>query len=298
MRATGPGIDGFLLTDLRNGETLHVLPAERQVVLPSATSFNPWRVSARFERIGTDTIAGHDCIDWRMTYSVAPPSGAPIEMSDTICFTADGLMLRHLVAGFTPVVAISVTYAPQDPAGFSVPADYRRVRDGDDPPRVVPRADVLVVYDQGSGQPRTRMAFSSAAEAFRFDEDGSDMYVLELIADPGWLTVVPQHRAAALVEATSPWSPGVRFTRIGSDTIAGIACTDWAMTAPTSPGSAGTTSPRALCLSDDGVLLREVSDGLVILLAVSVEWMAQDEARFRLPPDYRRITAEELTALP
>jgi hypothetical protein len=44
----------------------------------------------------------------------------------SVCITADGVLLRASTAGQAQVSAISVQYAPQDPAVFQIPPDYLR----------------------------------------------------------------------------------------------------------------------------------------------------------------------------
>jgi hypothetical protein len=71
-----------------------------------------------FVRRGDALVAGEHCTEWLM------------QDRDThqtlVCVTADGVLLRAGIDGQVRVSAVSVHYAPQDPAAFRVPADYAR----------------------------------------------------------------------------------------------------------------------------------------------------------------------------
>jgi hypothetical protein len=71
-----------------------------------------------FVRGGTATVAGQTCTEWRTLDLEALPS--------VVCITGDGVLLRAGTADQVRVSAVSVLYAPQDPAAFRVPADYAR----------------------------------------------------------------------------------------------------------------------------------------------------------------------------
>jgi len=60
-------------------------------------------------------IAGLRCIDWSWTDEV---------QTNTVCATADGVVLRHVVDGQTVRLARSVSYTRQSPELFQVPPDY------------------------------------------------------------------------------------------------------------------------------------------------------------------------------
>jgi hypothetical protein len=69
-----------------------------------------------YVRRGEDTVAGLPCTDWETHDRDGRQA--------LLCITADGVTLRAGVDGRTLVTAVSVQYAPQDPAEFRVPADY------------------------------------------------------------------------------------------------------------------------------------------------------------------------------
>jgi hypothetical protein len=71
-----------------------------------------------FARGGTATVAGQTCTEWRTLDLEAHPA--------VVCITSDGVLLRAGTADQVRVSAVSVLYAPQDPAAFRIPADYAR----------------------------------------------------------------------------------------------------------------------------------------------------------------------------
>jgi hypothetical protein len=80
----------------------------------------------RFQRAGTDTIAGMPCTVWRRITPPPRPDGSFIEPG-AFCFTADGVMLREEYEGVPARQAVSVTYAPQNANRFVPPPGYRRM---------------------------------------------------------------------------------------------------------------------------------------------------------------------------
>jgi hypothetical protein len=63
-------------------------------------------------------VAGVGCTDWETK------SGGP----DTLlCLTDDGVLLRVQAGGHTLIEATAVTYAPEDGAIFTIPAEYARI---------------------------------------------------------------------------------------------------------------------------------------------------------------------------
>ena len=80
---------------------------------------------------------------------------------------------------------------------------------------------------------------------------------------------------------------GLALSRAGEDRVAGEPCTVW------QAGPAGRRT--ALCVTEDGVLLRSVTPlswgGENRMEAVSVRYGPQDPARFRVPAGYRARAA-------
>ena len=67
-------------------------------------------------RRSEDMVAGMGCTNWE----TADRDGR----RTLACITADGVLLRVSVGGETLATAVSVRYAPQDPALFRVPSGY------------------------------------------------------------------------------------------------------------------------------------------------------------------------------
>ncbi len=74
--------------------------------------------SASYVRHGEATVAGLGCTEWQTVDRDAHPT--------LVCITSDGVLLRAATPEQMLVSAVSVTYGPQDPAAFRVPADYAR----------------------------------------------------------------------------------------------------------------------------------------------------------------------------
>lgn len=71
-----------------------------------------------FERLGTDTIAGVGCTEWR----TADKSDRPV----TVCMTSDGVLLRMRAGANVLVQAMSVAYGLIDPSVFAIPSGFQR----------------------------------------------------------------------------------------------------------------------------------------------------------------------------
>ena len=70
---------------------------------------------AALKRGDDAVIAGLPCVDWSWTDDV---------QTNTVCATADGVLLRHVVDGRTVRQARSVSYSRQSAELFQVPPDY------------------------------------------------------------------------------------------------------------------------------------------------------------------------------
>jgi hypothetical protein len=75
-----------------------------------------------FVRRGEATVAGRVCVEWQTL-----DHGAHLAL---VCITDDGVLLRAGTAEQVRVSAVSVQYAPQDPATFRIPADYAHATPG------------------------------------------------------------------------------------------------------------------------------------------------------------------------
>ena len=128
VRIETQGVPGWTLLDRKRGRAVMVMDDRRAVVpLPPAMAALVLREvpsDVPFSRQGTDAVAGHDCVDWR----VALPHGDSV-----ICLTADGVMLRWAPAvqnsvapgtSMSKVEATAISYRAQDPARFRIPPGY------------------------------------------------------------------------------------------------------------------------------------------------------------------------------
>jgi len=69
-----------------------------------------------YVRQGEAAVAGRACTEWQTRDAAAH--------AVVVCITEDGVLLRAGPPGQVRVSAVSLQYAPQDPAAFRVPADY------------------------------------------------------------------------------------------------------------------------------------------------------------------------------
>ena len=136
LRVDMPGGIGWSLVDQRTQKMSMVMEQQRLVMeLPTggAGGINlPTQPpdTARFTRAGTATVAGLGCTVWRYEDSATKGKGEA-------CLTADGVMLRSTGThqGKTGTLeATEVTYGPQDPARFQVPAGYQAMPVPGQPP--------------------------------------------------------------------------------------------------------------------------------------------------------------------
>jgi hypothetical protein len=105
-----PGL--FVVIDYRAGRMDTVRLSDRLVLEMPA----PPAAQGAYVRRGEDQVAGLACTNWEATATDGQPTIA--------CITADGVLLRATAAGQTLLSAETVTYAPQEPALFAVPAGF------------------------------------------------------------------------------------------------------------------------------------------------------------------------------
>ena len=110
----------FILIDYRAGQMHTVRLSDRLVLEMTA----PPSADGSYVRQGEDRVAGLACTDWEATASDGRNTVA--------CITADGVTLRASSGGQTLLTAVSVDYAPQDPAVFVTPSGFT-VRNVDTP---------------------------------------------------------------------------------------------------------------------------------------------------------------------
>ena len=165
-------------------------------------------------------------------------------------------------------------------------------------PKVLPDRDVTVTY-RGEAQVE-RVSYSASERVFRRTHDGEPGYVLMNTRDGTMRLVSEKHRATVLMQGELaagpfPWSPAMRFHRIGQDTVAGLPCTDWQMSVEAQGGVPGSEQGR-VCLTADGVLLR-FSFGEGGDVASEVVYGPQDPAGFRVTAGYHTLSQREAMLL-
>ena len=152
-------------------------------------------------------------------------------------------------------------------------------------PRLFPSRDVAVTYRATSGGPMQEIAiaWAAAARLMRIELPGMGYTIADFAGQKGFMVMqipqpmvmdIPMAQAAAHMRALET----ARFTRLGADRVAGIACTNWRHESSQGSGTG--------CFTDDGVLLRSqgAAQGMQGgLEALNVTYGAQDVARFQRP---------------
>lgn len=152
-------------------------------------------------------------------------------------------------------------------------------------PRLFPSRDVAVTYRVTSGGPlqEIAIAWAAAARLMRIELPGMGYTIADFAGQKGFMVMqipqpmvmdIPMAQAAGHVRALE----AARFTRLGTDRVAGIACTNWRHEGPQGSGTG--------CFTDDGVMLRSqgAAQGMQGgLEALNVTYGAQDVARFQRP---------------
>jgi hypothetical protein len=154
-----------------------------------------------------------------------------------------------------------------------------------DAPRLFPSRDVAVTYRVSGAGPmqEVTMAWAAAARLMRIELPGMGYTIADFAGQKGFMVMqipqpmvmdIPMAQAAAHMRALET----ARFTRLGADRVAGIACTNWRHESSQGSGTG--------CFTDDGVLLRSqgAAQGMQGgLEALNVTYGAQDVARFQRP---------------
>jgi hypothetical protein len=164
-----------------------------------------------------------------------------------------------------------------------------------DRPVFPPTRDVAVTYQAdiaAAGAPHAVvMRYSAAGDRVRLD-GGLPGYVLVdlksrratiVFEQMGMMMDAPRN---AGVDQALVLENGKNFARLGSDTVAGLRCTVWAVTADDATGTA--------CVTADGVVLRarghDRKGRAASLEATSVQYEPQAEALFSPPATMHKVT--------
>lgn len=164
-----------------------------------------------------------------------------------------------------------------------------------DHPFVVPQRDVDILYAMpipvasptpGSQAAATqRMRFNASLARQRVDPPGPGTYMITDFATGRLIVVQPQQRLATTLPA--PGGPIAahgrraigRYRRLGPQTIAGAPCTDWATTDDSGRAS-------VVCLTADGVMLRAMQSGQLLVQAIHLDYAEQPASVFAVPDGY------------
>ncbi|MBE9603291.1 hypothetical protein IAI18_00300 [Acetobacteraceae bacterium H6797] len=129
MRIETQELPGTVLVDTPTNQAVMLIPQQRIAMniaissLPNGEMANPQALANQITgRGGTATIAGLRCTDWNFRHEARGKV-----TTGTACLTDDGVTLRVIsTSGGKPfrAEATRVTYGPQDPARFQVPAGY------------------------------------------------------------------------------------------------------------------------------------------------------------------------------
>jgi hypothetical protein len=170
-------------------------------------------------------------------------------------------------------------------------------QDGGARPPVHPTRDASVTYRAEGGPEgpvQVTLSWLDAGQAMRTDMPGdAGWMVTEMRTGRAFvvndarrmvMTLPADPAAAAAAGGTAQHSPGMRFTRAGTETILGHRCTLWRFQDAEAQGEA--------CVTEDGVMLRSRGSagqegGSMTATAVSLA--PQDPARFRPPQGYQVV---------
>lgn len=163
----------------------------------------------------------------------------------------------------------------------------------DNRPLLAPARDVMVQYRvlgrEGTGS-SLRVRFSG--EKLRVEPSAMKGYVIvDRAAGQALVVVEAQHSYVEMpgggtIARDLLLSPKMRFTKRGTERVAGLDCTVWDVESP--GGQTGTA-----CITTDGVVLRGAGQdpkrGSGSLEATEVTYAPQPPELFQPPPDYRRV---------
>lgn len=196
-------------------------------------------------------------------------------------------LLAGLALGLLLPAAARAQPAPLPPAP---PPDH---------PFVVPQRDVDILYampvpasspaSATAAAATQRMRFSASLSRQRIDPPTPGTYMITDYGAGRLIVVQPAQRLATVLPAPGGLiaAPGRRATgayrRLGSHTVAGAGCTDWATRDVTGHES-------VVCLTDDGVMLRAMQAGQLLVQAIHLDYAAQPAMLFAVPDGYRTQT--------
>ncbi|ABI62865.1 putative secreted protein [Granulibacter bethesdensis CGDNIH1] len=126
LRIETPNSKDYIIIDRKAGNGVMVIDGQKSVMpLPpgaaQSMTFEPPK-NARFNKTGTEVIAGQPCT----VYDVTEPNA----QGSIVCLTADGVLLNahERAQNGASLTAVKVSYSNITPAYFDVPQEYRMMR--------------------------------------------------------------------------------------------------------------------------------------------------------------------------
>ena len=173
-----------------------------------------------------------------------------------------------------------------------------------DKPLYIPVRDVSVTYrlisekagvPQGPGR-EAHMYFSAALNKLRLDQTSQKGFAVIDRGQKQMFVVMTDQRSYMQMPFEAEMARGfilndeMNFSRVGTDTVAGLSCTTWNVSSPRASGT--------VCVTPDGVMLSgkgRAKDGAVSgIEATAVTYAAQPASLFAPPPDYKQIKVPAL----
>jgi hypothetical protein len=167
-------------------------------------------------------------------------------------------------------------------------------------PQYRPTRDVAVEYSiegrtHNGGPKSIKAAYMASGDRLRVEAGHAGYWIIDRPKGRMFMIIAAQKTYMEL-----PFNPGkerdfmlsdkMKFTRAGSDTVAGLPCTIWQIQADKHSGTA--------CITADGVMLRgetQLQPGnSVKIVAASVDYGPQPEGMFAPPADYNRLQMPRL----
>lgn len=160
----------------------------------------------------------------------------------------------------------------------------------DRPPLAATR-DVMVTYRTLGRDAGKQVVMSQSAATHRMRVETAQSPGYAIIDQAGHTTTVVMTDKQMYMEMQGNHGPGQstglpdangRFTRRGTETIAGVRCTLWDYASGDQTGST--------CITNDGVTLRAIGKDGGGIEAISVDYSAQPAERFAPPAGFQRMT--------
>ena len=205
--------------------------------------------------------------------------------------------MRRMAAALllTTAAAHAQLVAPLGPPPADKPATDRAApeKPGADRPAMAPTREVSVLYRvSSSGNPPAEVRITTLPNGAAMRIDMPDRtYMLVSQASKRMAMVVPDEQTVLDL----PWSGGpqdqftlnarMKFVRRGTDTVAANRCTVWEVALDRTRG--------IMCITDDGVLLRSLSQDEAgrrsLIDALSVSFTPAPPKEFLPPPDFEHL---------